>query len=76
MLRHRGRTASYPTTPAQIPACGIPAPGSSVVLASASRRLRRVSAGSVALPLDVGSGSPPTAPRIPPSCNCAGRCAD
>jgi arachidonate 15-lipoxygenase len=26
---HRGRTASYPTAPAQIPACGITAPGSS-----------------------------------------------
>ena len=25
----RGRTASYPTAPAQIPACGFPAPGSS-----------------------------------------------
>jgi len=25
----RGRTASYLTTPAQIPACGFPAPGSS-----------------------------------------------
>src|SRR5919109_5241544 len=32
---HRGRTASYPTGPAQIPACGIIAPGSSEVLASA-----------------------------------------
>ena len=31
----RGRDAGYPTPPAQIPACGIPAPGSSVVLASA-----------------------------------------
>jgi len=30
---HRGRTASYPTTPAQIPACGIIAPGSSGKLA-------------------------------------------
>src|SRR4030067_1118777 len=27
--RHRGRTASYPTAPAQIPACEIIAPGSS-----------------------------------------------
>jgi diphthamide synthase subunit DPH2 len=25
----RGRTAGYPTAPAQIPACGFPAPGSS-----------------------------------------------
>jgi hypothetical protein len=25
----RGRTASYPTAPAQIPACSFPAPGSS-----------------------------------------------
>jgi len=32
---HRGRTASYPTGPAQIPACGIIAPGSSEALASA-----------------------------------------
>jgi len=31
----RGRDAGYPTPPAQIPACGFPAPGSSVVLASA-----------------------------------------
>jgi len=31
----RGRTASYPTAPAQIPACGFPAPGSSWILASA-----------------------------------------
>jgi hypothetical protein len=36
---HRGRTAGYPTAPAQIPACGFLAPGSSVILASA-RRLR------------------------------------
>jgi hypothetical protein len=32
---HCGRTASYPTAPAQIPACGFSAPGSSDVLASA-----------------------------------------
>src|SRR5262245_11239081 len=32
---HRGRTAGYPTAPAQIPACGFPAPGSSVRLAAA-----------------------------------------
>jgi hypothetical protein len=32
---HRGRTASCPTTPAQIPACGIIAPGFSEVFASA-----------------------------------------
>ena len=32
---HCGRTASYPTAPAQIPACGFFAPGSSKVLASA-----------------------------------------
>ena len=31
----RGRDASYPAPPAQIPACGIPAPGSSEMLASA-----------------------------------------
>ena len=34
---HRGRTVSYPTAPAQIPACGFPAPGSSEILASAFR---------------------------------------
>ena len=33
--RHRGRDAGYPTPPAQIPACGFLAPGSSVRLASA-----------------------------------------
>ena len=32
---HRGRTASYPTGPAQIPACGTIAPGFSEILASA-----------------------------------------
>jgi hypothetical protein len=32
---NRGRTAGYPTAPSQIPACGISAPGSSVLLASA-----------------------------------------
>ncbi len=31
----RGRTAGYPTAPSQIPACGITAPGSSELLASA-----------------------------------------
>jgi hypothetical protein len=31
---NHGRTASYPTTPVQIPACGITAPGSSELLAS------------------------------------------
>ena len=34
--RHRRRTTSYPIAPAQIPACGFPAPGSSEILASAS----------------------------------------
>jgi hypothetical protein len=34
--RHRSRSASYPTAPAQIPACGIIAPGSSEILASRS----------------------------------------
>jgi hypothetical protein len=33
--RHRGRTAGYPTAPAQSPACGFLAPGSSAILASA-----------------------------------------
>jgi hypothetical protein len=32
---HCGRTASYPTAPAQIPACGTIAPGILEVLASA-----------------------------------------
>ncbi len=32
---NRGRTASYPTAPSRIPACGILAPGSSVLLAAA-----------------------------------------
>ena len=32
---NRGRTASYPTGPAQIPACGIIAPGFSEILVSA-----------------------------------------
>ena len=31
---HQGRTASCPTAPSQIPACGIPAPGFSTSLAS------------------------------------------
>src|SRR5262249_21522411 len=35
---HRGRDASYPTPPAQIPACRFLAPGSSEILASAGRR--------------------------------------
>ncbi len=33
-VAHQGRTASYPTAPSQIPACGITAPGSSERLAS------------------------------------------
>src|SRR5882724_3230225 len=37
LRHHRGRTASYPTAPAQIPACGFLAPGSSGILASAIR---------------------------------------
>src|SRR4030042_1940880 len=35
VFRSHGRTASYPAAPAQIPACGTIAPGSSVILASA-----------------------------------------
>ena len=35
MRRHRGRTASYPTAPAQIPTSGITASGFSEVFASA-----------------------------------------
>ncbi len=34
-LTHRGRTASCPAAPAQIPACSFSAPGSSEILASA-----------------------------------------
>jgi hypothetical protein len=34
-VQRRGRDASYPTPPAQIPACGFSAPGSSMRLASA-----------------------------------------
>ncbi len=34
-LSHRGRTASCPAAPAQIPACSFSAPGSSEILASA-----------------------------------------
>jgi len=34
-LPNRGRTAGYPAAPAQISACGFPAPSSSVALASA-----------------------------------------
>jgi hypothetical protein len=34
-----GRTASYPTAPAQIPACGITALGSSEILASVKDKL-------------------------------------
>ena len=33
LVAHQGRTASYPTAPSQIPACGITAPGSSKLLA-------------------------------------------
>ena len=40
--RRRGRDAGYPTPPAQIPACGFPAPGSSVTLASALSLQRQV----------------------------------
>src|SRR5262249_26006002 len=35
LCRRRGRDAGYPTPPAQIPACGFSAPGSSVRRASA-----------------------------------------
>ena len=37
LSRHRGRTAGYPTAPALIPVCGLLAPGSSDLLASADR---------------------------------------
>ena len=39
--RRRGRDASCPTPPAQIPACSFPAPGSSTILASAQGSARR-----------------------------------
>ena len=38
----RGRDAGCPAPPAQIPACGFPAPGSSVTLASALSLQRQV----------------------------------
>ena len=38
MATYRGRTASCPTAPAQIPACGTTAPGSSEILAPAIRQ--------------------------------------
>src|SRR3990170_7985633 len=38
---HRGRTASFPTAPARMPACGITVPGSSEILASRSGPCRR-----------------------------------
>jgi hypothetical protein len=50
----RGRDASYPTPPAQIPACSIPAPGSSMRLASAIPEV-----WEKAIPLrEVGLGAP------------------
>ncbi len=54
----RGRDASYPTPPAQIPACSIPAPGASMRRASAlpdvwekAIPLREVGVGAPALPV-------------------------
>jgi len=44
-----GRTASYPTAPAQIPACGFFAPGSSDSLASAILHLSAIPCGEVCL---------------------------
>jgi len=38
-IRCHGRAASYPTAPAQIPACGITALGSSEILASVKGKL-------------------------------------
>jgi len=35
--KSRSRNTGYPMPPAQIPACGIPAPGSSVVLTFTAR---------------------------------------
>jgi hypothetical protein len=58
LRRRRGRDASYPTPPAQIPACGFSAPGSSVRRASAipvsqetAMPLREVGVGTPALPV-------------------------
>jgi hypothetical protein len=43
----QGRTASYPTAPSQIPACGTTAPGSSNLLTYAlTSVIQRVSAAS------------------------------
>ncbi len=40
MINHRrSRNAGYPASPAQIPACGIPAPGSSVIITRAERSI-------------------------------------
>ena len=38
LLCHRDRPASYPTALSQIPACGFPAQGSSVLFASYKRK--------------------------------------
>jgi hypothetical protein len=35
ILQRRRRITGYPVTPAQIPACGFPAPGSSIILTHA-----------------------------------------
>ncbi|HKJ32814.1 MAG TPA: hypothetical protein VKA34_13350 [Balneolales bacterium] len=43
--KNQGRTASYPTAPSQIPACGTTAPGSSNLLTYAlTSVIQRVSA--------------------------------
>ena len=39
--RH-GRNGGHPPSPAQIPACSFPAPGSSAILASAIERIRKL----------------------------------
>jgi hypothetical protein len=49
--RKRGRTAGRPTAPSQIPACGIPAPGSSRLLASAGATASRQCRVRSAVPL-------------------------
>jgi hypothetical protein len=54
IMGRRGRDARYPTPPAQIPACGFSAPGSSMRLASALPDL-----GETAIPLrEVGWAAP------------------
>ena len=66
LVAYCGRTASCPTAPAQIPACGTTAPGSSEILASAIRQSsQKERAGRLATARFVVSplGGIPGAPR-------------